>query len=66
MFLFFVLFLRTHTARYKYEGVSKQNRKSKKKIEMKKNRALLGASFKHVSVRFFVPRKSTISKLLPK
>ena len=34
-------------------GVSKQNRKSKMKVEMKKHRAVMGAWFKHVPVRFF-------------
>ena len=32
--------------------MSKQNRKSKMEIEMKKNRALIGAWFKHVPLRF--------------
>ena len=34
-------------------GVSKQNEKSKMKIERKKHRALIGTWFKHVPHRFF-------------
>ena len=49
-----------------YEGVSKQNRKSKMKVDMKENRTLIGAGFKHVPLLFFSCEKSKISNLLPK
>ena len=39
------------------QGVSKQNRKSKIKIEMNTNRALIGAGFKHVPLRFVCSEK---------